>query len=87
MKRSLTWPVPIKRAGVVVSVDVAGGVAVDFAVDGQVTVSGNGDPLGGDGWVVVDGLSVRVRAGEHLGEHATARRSVPLLCPDVFRSW
>lgn len=44
------------------SVDVAGGVAVGLAVDGQVAVSGDGDPLGGDGGVVVDGLAVRVRA-------------------------
>lgn len=82
---SLTWPVPVEGAGVVVRVDGAGGVAVCLAVHGQVAVAGHGDPLGSTDRVIVDGFAVGV-CGQQLGEHAAAGRPVPLLSPEVFRS-
>lgn len=66
-------------------VDGARGVAVDFAVDGQVAVSGDGDPLSGGDGVVVDRFAVRV-GGQQLREHTAAGWPVPLLGSDVFRS-
>lgn len=55
-----TWPVPIQRRGVVVSVDGARGVAVYFTVHWQVAVAGNCDPLRSVNRVVIDRLRVRI---------------------------
>lgn len=82
----VNWPVPIERARVVVSIDGAWGVSVDLAVDWQVAVAGDGDPLGGGDGIVVDRLGVGV-GGQEFGEHAAACGPVPLLCSDVFRSF
>lgn len=82
----LTWPVRVKGARVVVGVDGAWGVSVGLTVDGQVTVSRDGDPFSGADGVVVDGLAVGVRRAQELGEDATAGWPVPLLGSDVFRS-
>lgn len=51
---SLTWPVPVERAGVVVGVNWTRRVPVDLAMDWQVAVSGYRDPFGGGDGVVVD---------------------------------
>lgn len=83
----LTWPVRVKGARVVVGIDGAWGVSVNLTVDGQVTVSGDGDPLSGGNGVVVDRLGVGVASAQELGEHATAAGPVSLLGSDVFRSW
>lgn len=81
-----TWPVPIQRRGVVVGVDGAWGVAVYFAVHWQVTVARDCDPLRCVNRVVKDRLGVRV-CGRQLREHAATGGPVPLVCPDIFRSW
>lgn len=78
------WPVPVEGTSIIVRVDGPGRVAVDFAVDGQVAVSGDSNPLGGGNGVVEDRLGVRVGRGQQFGEHAAARRPVPLLGSDVF---
>lgn len=81
-----TWPVPIQRRGVVVSVDGARGVAVYVAVHWQVAVARDCDPLSCVDRVVIDRLGVRVW-GRQLREHAAAGGPIPLVCPDIFRSW
>lgn len=66
-------------------VDGTGGVSIGLAVDRQVAVAGDGDPLSRADRVVVDGFAVGI-CGQELGEHAAAGRPVSLLGSDVFRS-
>lgn len=82
----LTWPVIIERARVVVGIDRARGVAVDLAMDRQVTVAGYRNPLSGSDRVVVNRLGVRVGRQE-FGKNAAACWPVPFLGSDVFRTW
>ena len=83
----MCWPVRVKGARVVVGIDGAWGVSVNLTVDGQVTVSGDGDPLSGADGVIVDRLGVGVASAQELREHATAAGPVSLLGSDVFRSF
>lgn len=65
--RLLTGPVPVEVA-VLVWVDRTWRVTVCLAVNGVVTVTGNGDALACVDWIVVDRLAVRPCGGVQLGE-------------------
>lgn len=66
-------------------IDRARGVAVDLAMDRQVTVAGYRNPLSGSDRVVVNRLGVRVGRQE-FGKNAAACWPVPFLGSDVFRT-